>query len=84
MDWFLYDNGLRHERVNKNIYFEEHLRTTAFNDRDIKLRHWNQMLQKIFDATNTTKFHGKFESRVNKVSGLRVTRLLKRDSNNCF
>ena len=39
MDWFLYDNGLRHERVNKNIYFEEHLRTTAFNDRDIKLRH---------------------------------------------
>ena len=42
------------------------------------------MLQKIFDATNTPKFHGKFESRVNKVSGLRVTRLLKRDSNNCF
>ena len=39
---------------------------------------------KIFDATNTTKFHGKFESRVNKVAGLRVTPLLKRDSNTCF
>ena len=23
MDWFLYDNGLRHERVNQNINFKQ-------------------------------------------------------------
>ena len=48
-DWFLYDNGLGHERVKnrlqrrfsckcfksfKNTYFEEHLRTTASVDSD--------------------------------------------------
>ena len=25
IDWFLYDNGLRHERVNKNINFSTEL-----------------------------------------------------------
>ena len=36
MDWFLYDIGLRHERV-KNNYFEEHLRATA-SDSEKKLQ----------------------------------------------
>ena len=30
MDWFLYDNGLRLERVNKNMIFEEN--DIAFNN----------------------------------------------------
>ena len=32
MEWFLYDNGLRLERVNKNIIFEEKDIANAFNN----------------------------------------------------
>ena len=30
MDWFLYDIGLRHERVNKDVIFEEKHIANAF------------------------------------------------------
>ena len=32
MDWFLYDIGLRHERVNKNVIFKEKHIANAFNN----------------------------------------------------
>ena len=32
MEWFLYDNGVRLERVNKNIMFEEKDIANAFNN----------------------------------------------------
>ena len=32
MNWFQYDIGLRHERVNKNVIFEEKHIANAFNN----------------------------------------------------
>ena len=38
MEWFLYDIGLRHERVNKNVIFEEKHIANAFNNSFITMR----------------------------------------------
>ena len=48
MDWFLYDNGLRHERVKGSIYCNLGKQTELFQDREgfVELGHLDKQFVK--------------------------------------